>query len=91
MFVMSRDHLAMDIDKSSLQLMLRLLNADDVRKAADDVGEYNRIRQRLHAICSSSSLSVAKNRNSKPIAPEDTTVSTSSFQLRGTSIHVVIS
>jgi hypothetical protein len=65
----------MDIDKSSLQLMLRLLNADDMRKTADEVGEYDRIRHRLHTICSSSSLSVGKNRSSKPIALEDTTVS----------------
>lgn len=77
MFMMSRDHLAMDLDKSSLQLMLRLLNVDNAAagKCSTDSTEYNRIRHRLQGICNSASAALCKNR-AKAIALEDIMVST---------------
>jgi len=74
MFMMSRDHLAMDIEKSSLQLMLRLLNTDNVGKITSDHVEYDKIRQRLQVICSPASVTSGRSQRSKSISFEDITV-----------------
>ena len=53
--MMSRDHLVMDIDQSSLELMLRLLDIDNNVCGAlsgTDREDYDKIRQRLFEVCS---------------------------------------
>jgi len=55
MYMMSRDHLSMHIDASSLQLMLQLLSVDSSRQSTDDDDDDDdddlcRTRRRLHDI-----------------------------------------
>lgn len=76
MYMMSRDYLAMDIDKSSLELMLRLLDADNHDTVISvDRAEYDKMRHRLHAICSNLSATVGTR---KLLSLDDTTVSIAS-------------
>ena len=52
MFMLSRDRLNMDLDKTSLQLMLNLLSVDSkipTERAA--LSEYNRMKKRIQTIC----------------------------------------
>jgi len=49
MYMMSRDHLTMHIDASSLQLMLQLLSIDSATLSSDD-DDFCRTQLRLHGI-----------------------------------------
>jgi hypothetical protein len=75
---MSRDHLAMDIDRSIMELMLRLLNVEGtVCPNTDDSSvELDKMRQRIQNICNQQLLSAGrKDKHIKSLTIEDTTVS----------------